>query len=368
MTTLEKEPVSLDDALDASIAAEGAAEPEKGAEELVSEPLETTGEAIPETPEEIIEALEAPQMWDKNLRDSFNSWGALDEGGQPLIPNGREWQKGFGELFGQQQARTTQIEQQAARSQKQFEQVQGFQNEMAQVISPHQQMIVESGDTPARFISKSLGFTQAFDRDPVGTAYRALQSSGLLPEMQERLNGQEYVSPESHALTEFRKEYANDKKMALQRQEKDAQQVYRDAEAETKRIIQTFAEAKDASGNLLYPHVTDPRFMHQVAMPNGLVVDVNSFAEEMSSQIYGHRATYGTEMGLEEAYKIACQIHPDVAQTTKAKSAATDAARKNADALKATDASRKVDAGTTGKEKPSLDLDQHLDAAIAAHT
>lgn len=339
MTTLDKEPASLDDDLAAEFDKSEAVEP------IVEDPPKT--DPVIETAEEILEAIEAPQMWDKKLKDSFNSWGALGEDGQPLIPNGREWQKDFGELYGQQQARTTQIEQEAADSRRQYEQIQGFQNEMAQVTGPHQQMIVESGETPAVFISKALGFTQSAKRDPVGTLLQVVRAGGLEQDLRSRLEGQEYVSPEGQQIADLRREMARDKHEALQRRTYNAQQAQQQYAAEIDRKVQTFAEAKDDSGNPLHPHLE--------------VVQ-----DQMAQFIHGREGQRRSgmnlpSMDLEEAYTMACQLDPNLTQAAKAETTVTDAARKDADAKKATDAARRVTAGKTGSgQAPTKSLDDEL--------
>jgi len=326
-TDTNQQDSSLDEALDDNLAAE---------------PVESEETDAPETVEEILEALDAPQKWDKRYKEVFSGLAAVGDDGVPAYANGRDVQQTMLDMYNEGQSYTTRVEQERAEIKNQLGQFHGYANEWNNALAPYQQMIAESGATPHAFARQAFGMAQAIKNDPQTAILRLAQQAGV--DLRGALDGQEWQSPESKQGEALAKRMDQWERGQQQQQINAQRQALFQQRQQNDHTIRTFAEAKDESGELLHPHL-------------------DAVQDQMAMFIRGSSPRQAP-MELDQAYDMACKLNPDLVQAEKAKSEVTEATRKAAVAAKATKAGERVKQGKTNKEKPKLSLDQQLDSAF----
>lgn len=300
-------------------------------EELVTDELETElpegEEAVAEEPEvELPEPLDPPPKWDKRYKDVFNQWSEH--------PNGREWQEAIIEQYNQGQGYTTQVEQERA-------QLRQYAETMDAAIAPYRELIAMSGATPDAFVRQALGLTMSLQRNPRETLTRLAQGAGI--DLQQLTQDQPYVDPTVQALQQRYDQLQN---QFVQRERQQAQQFEERIRAENAQQLQAFATAKDASGNDLHPHLETVQHI-MAELISGREAQRRSDPNLMS-------------LTLDEAYERACKLSPEVSQASEAEKGLKTAAARAAQAKKAADAAKRTTGKASGKDAPSLSLEDEI--------
>ena len=280
-------------------------------DEPVEEPVKT------ETIEE--EALQSPTMWGKEYRDTFDSWGGLE--------HGRDYQQSMLDLYGTTQAHVTKVEQEAVNYRNESEAWGG-------VFQPHQEFLMHNGLTPQDAARRGVGIMANIASDPQAFALDILKRSNY----DFSTHGQDapYIPPEVAAMqTEINS--------LKQTQQNNVLQGQNNERANLNQHIQSFVNAKDASGNQLYPHY-------------------NAVESDMAGIVYGLRGRGLPIPPLPELYETACKQNPDIQAQVKANEVATDTARKASDAKKAKAASKRPTGQPSGKEKTSSNIKDDISA------
>lgn len=307
-------------------------------------------EAVAEAIEEAIEALEPPPKWDRRYKEVFSSWTASGEDGNPMYPNGREWQEAMLELYNSNQSYATKVEQERAEAKKKAEQYENYLRQISGVVSPYQQFLNESGMTPDLAMRQGLGLLQSLKQDPKSTMLRLAREHNV--DLQSALSEQPWQSPESKEIETLKQKLAEFERNSLRTQQEQAAARMQASRAETAKQINAFAEAKDESGNLKHPYL-------------------ETVQEQMATLIYGREQMRQTnpnmpKMGLDEAYEAACKLNPEVAQAEAERSEKARLAQKDAEAKKAVSAAKHVKSGSAGKEKSQKSLRETIRENIVA--
>lgn len=305
-------------------------------------------EAVQEAVQEAIEALEPAPKWDKRYKEVFSAWGEAAEDGNPLYPNGRDWQQAMLDLYNEGQGYTTQVEQERAEVRKQLEQFQQFAHGWNQVIGPYNGLINELGTTPDNFVRQALGLAQSLRNNPRETLMRIAREGNI--DLQSALSEQPWQSPESKEIEQLRREMAHMRREEVQRQQRQAAQRAHMLRQQNAAEINAFVEAKDEAGNPLHPHV-------------------EAVEGVMAQLIHGREAVRRSNpsmpsMTLEEAYDEACKLSPEIAQEISKQQEVSRLAQQNAEAKKAKEASKRTKAGSTGKNTPEKSLREEIRDAM----
>lgn len=289
-------------------------------------------ETVTDSPEEIVEDLEPeiieepplapPSKWDGRYKQVFEEWGKH--------PNGRTWQQAMLDYEREQKGYLTQIEQERAGLRRMAEPLQ-------QAIQPYNDMIAMSGMTPDAAIRMGLGLMMSLKQNPRDTLVQLAQRSGL--DLSQIAQDVPYVDPQVQNLQQ---EMQRLRETYRQREERQAQERLHQVQSEIDQQLNSFANAKDESGN--------PKFTH-FAIPE--------VQEEMAAQIRGF-----PNLSLEEAYSRACRIRPEVAQADEHAKRVKEAAQRAAKAKKEQEAARRVAGKYPGEEPVSA---ESLEAEILKH-
>ena len=305
------------------------------AENIVVDDTEITGdiegEIAPDVAE-VLEALSPAPKWDKRYVEAFESWGANNEDGSPVYANGRDIQQTFLDMYGDEQKHNTQVSQERAELYRQMQQQQPFLQTMQSALGPFQQFITETGGTPDQYVRQGVGLLMQLRNDPAGTLARLARDSNI--DLQSVQNGQEWKSPEAQQIEQTNREIQRMKQEQMQREQRNASEQIRQMRAANEHQINAFADAVDASGNKLHPHL-------------------EAVQEDMAQLIYGRneqrRGNPGLPvMGLDEAYDRACRLSETITEAITKSAETARLARAAADAKKATDASKRLKSGSAG--------------------
>lgn len=339
MTTAEVlQESSLDESLAAALAD---AEPQDEA----AEPEAV--EAAEPTTEEVLEALEPAPKWDKRYKEVFSHWMEAGEDGNPLYPNGRDWQQAMLDLYKEQQGYATKVEQERAEARKQAEEYQQYLNQFSGILSPYRDFITQSGQTPDVSIRQGLGLLQQLQQDPQATLLRLAREKNV--NLQEALSEQPWQSPESREVEQLKKQLDAMKQEQVQREQRQVQMQMQRLRAENEAQIKAFAEATDESGNPAHPH------LDKVQTTMAELIMGREQLRRNNPQL--------PQMGLDEAYQRAVQLTPELVAEAEKEAESKRLAEKAAEAKKAAVPAKRVKTGSAGKSKPSLSLDQQIEAA-----
>ena len=294
-------------------------------EAVTEEVEEETGEIEEELVE--LEPIEPPPMWGKDHREIFNQWGELE--------NGRSYQEAMANLWKETQGHVTRKEQEAA-------QYRSSVNQWNEMFSPLQQELQMRGTNPQALTSQLLGYYSAINENPLQGLTRIASDFGITEQdIRGFLDDQPYVPPEVQGL----RQQVQTMQQALeqQNQQAEAQQA-----AEVMQRIESFANATDASGQPLRPHL-------------------DAVQDDMAQLIYGFRASNGGQAPndgeLQSLYEKACQINVGVSAQLNAGQGAEDAARKAAIAKKAKTAAKRPSGKKSGHDANGKSLMADLEAA-----
>lgn len=346
-TDLEQQESSLADDLAANVSYD-----EESPEiEAIEEVEETEAEAAAEAMEEAMEALQPPPKWDRRYKEVFEGWQATSEDGQPLYPNGREWQEAMLDLYKESQSYATKVEQERAQYLKEKEQYKQHLDSVAQMLNPYRDFFQSTGANPGQMIPRGIGLLKDLRTNPQETLIRLARENNV--DLQSALSEQPWQSPESKEIETLKQKLAQFEQNALRTQQEQAMRQMHERRQETAQQLQAFAEATDESGNPVHPHL-------------------EAVQEQMATLIYGReqlrqRNPELPRMGLEEAYEAACKLNPDLAQDDMRRKETENLERKNAEAKKAKAAAKHVKSGSSGKEKPRKSLhDEIRDSLVTA--
>lgn len=308
--------------------------------EDVPEDIEAADDDEPYEPNE--PALEAPPKWDKRFKDVFEELGKQ--------PNGREWQEAMLDQYNEGQGYTTQVEQERADFRRGLEENQKYIQGWNEILSPHNDLFVQTGLGPDVFVRQGLGLIQSLKDNPGDTIRRLAQDANV--DLNALAMDQQFEDPNSKRIRELearlRRESEASRQRDLQRQAHEAESRRAGNEAQ----IEAFATEVDDKGVLTHPHL-------------------ELVQNDMSEMFYGRRAQQAQnpsipDLTLQEAYDRACKLHPDVTQAESKAQAAAALARKNAKAKKALNASRRVAGDTSGKPSSKLSLKDEIRKNIRA--
>ena len=342
------EQMSLDDALTNALTASEQsdadpedAEPEKGdvtddaddpdddggepdnseAEEPAAEPEDHAEDDLPEDDK----PLEAPEQWNADEREAFNS---LPKDAQQIVLTQSQ----------RQEAAFTRKSQELSEQTK-------FAEAVHQIAAPYEQQLQVQGMTTLDGIRQLVGLNDYYQRDPEGYIKYVAQAANvdLASLTQQPADGtDEYADPQVAALTQKVKSL----EAASQQQVYNQQQA---AAQQANGLIQQFASETDASGQPLHP------YFEQVKPLMGALLQ----AKQASS--------------LEDAYDKAINADPVIRQqitaAQQAKASQEEEAKRQAAVEKAKRAKRAPKSTAPPVTKPvSTDLDSIIDAAQAQYS
>jgi hypothetical protein len=298
---------------------------------------------------EVLEALEAPPKWDKRYKEVFGQWGEAGEDGGPKYANGRDWQQAVIDLYNEEQAYKTKVEQDRAEIRRQFEQMQGAINPITQAIGPYQQMIMEAGMTPDQAIRQAMGFLASFRSDPKQTLQRLAKAGQI--DLKQMTEGEAWQSPEAKEIEDLKRTLAQMQRGQQTAEQQRHQRLLYERQQQTAAELTAFAEATDESGNPKHP-------------------DLEKYQGVMAELIYGREGVRRSNpslppMSLEEAYAEARRRDPDAVDQERAEQEAARLAKADADAKKVAKAAKRVPAGRTGNEPVNKSLRETIeDSAV----
>lgn len=283
---------SLDDAIRAEF--QKMNEPEEVDEVEVDEAEPEVDETeIEAEPAEDFEPLEPPPKWDRRYKEVFAELAQLPE-------KGRTYAEAMRDLWKEQQAYATKVEQERAEFQKRV-------SSWDEVLNPYQNQFVEAGVTPQQVVRQMLGLTTQLNRDPKGTIQRLAERAGI--DLANLNQDAPYVPPE---LRQAQTELQQVRQQLQEMQRAQQQSQYGSALQQ----IESFRSAKDESGNLLRPHF-------------------DKVKDLMTLKIQRREAS-----NLDEAYQQVCESL-GLDQQKQANAQVDETARRAALAKKAKDAAKK---------------------------
>ena len=280
--------------------------------------------AEPQEAETIAEALQPPERWNKTLKDRFAELAEIERG--------RDYQQAWLDYHAEAQGYATKLEMERAQLRKETE---GW----GSVFQPHQQFLLHNGLSPQDAARKGLGVIAQITANPQQFALDVLKRTNY--DFNAHAAQQPYVPQEVQALQQELEQLKRAQQTReLQAQQQQAQQVAQQ--------IRTFAEAKDESGNPKHPHY-------------------DAVQDTMATLVWGHKARGEQVPAMDDLYGKALRLHPELEAQDKARADADAAARKAAEARKATNAAKRPTGKHAGKATSAQTLRDELSAAYDKH-
>lgn len=279
----------------------------------------------PQTVEEAIEALEAPEHWAADIRDQFGQLSSVD--------GGRTWQEFLLNRHKEMEGDYTKKTQSLADERKQFEQAQQQYQQFEQLVQPYSQQWAMQGINPMQGIQSVLATAQALQQNPQDVLLQLAKQYNV--DLESAIGEQPYVDPRTHQL---------EQQIAQQEQRWNQfqnSQVQAQQQAAVQQIT-SFKDATDATGNLAHPYFDEvyPGMTRLMEL--------------------------GHAKNLDEAYQMACQYSPEIQQKTNEEAKKAESAQRAKAAKKASEAATVVESKTTDGKATSLSLDDDIAAAYEA--
>lgn len=264
-------------------------------------------------------ALEAPSIWKQAHRDIFGRFASDPERRELLQAWQDQWKESEGHL---------------TRKQQEFADFRRNAEPLLEVIKPYSQYWAQQGMNPAQGITQVLSYAEALANNPAAVLPQLAEMYGV--DLRQLVAEQPYVDPEVAALKRQLAEIQQERQSWAQQQQH--QQHNRIAQE-----IQAFQAATDEQGNPKAPHF-DRVFDRMLGLARG-----------------------GLAQSIDDAYRMAVSLDPDLQAEIAQANAARDAAARAAEAKKAVEASKTVQGkSSTDGPPPAMSLRDELAQGLAA--
>ena len=272
----------------------------------------------PPIPPADLPPLEAPAIWKQPYRDVFGKYASNPEYRDLLTKWQDHWKESEGYI--------TQRNQEYADFRRNAE-------PLLDVIKPYSQYWAQQGMSPAQGITQVLSYADALSNDPASVIPQLAQMYGV--DLHQLVAEQPYVDPQTTALQQRIAQL----EQAAQMQQQQQQQYQQNRIAQE---IQAFQSAVDEQGNPKAPHF-DRVFDRMLGLARG-----------------------GLAQSIEDAYRMAVSLDPELQAEIAQANAAREAAARAAEAKKAVEASKTVQGKATGDVPPAMTLRDELAQGLAA--
>jgi hypothetical protein len=279
----------------------------------------------PETAQEIIEALEAPEYFEKSHKEYFTKLQELE--------GGREYAQAWHDQYNTGQKFINDKLAEFNNSKQDLD----IYNQYQQALAPLQPQWAANGMNPAMGVAQLAHYGQMLQNDPQTLIKEIAQSRNI--DLNEFLGEQPYVDPEMQKIQQTNQQLEQKLNGFLQQQQQ-AQQLQTQQTANT--TITEFANAKNDKGEPANPYLEKV----QDTMAQLLLVQNNGIND------------------IKAAYEMAVQYNPEIQAEIQASTKQVEAVTRQNEAQKAKAASSKTQSKTKDAPKPKISWEDALEQDV----